>query len=66
MAEFLRLHHLGVKALALNDDEMLRVVLPWLPFETTLGQMTLAEFRRMHPVVHFTRALSTPNASSST
>lgn len=53
-AEFLRLHHLGVKSLALHDDEMLALVLPWLPFETTLGSVTLAEFRRTHPVVHYT------------
>ena len=26
LAEFLRIHHLGVKALALHDDEMLRLV----------------------------------------
>jgi len=57
MAAFLRLHHLGVKALALHDDEMLRVVLPWLPFETTLGSVTLEEFRRTHPVVRYTRTV---------
>ena len=57
MADFLRLHHLGVKALALHDDDMLRVVLPWLPFETTLGVMTLTEFRRTHPVVHYSRTV---------
>jgi molecular chaperone HtpG len=51
---FLRLHHLGVKSLALHDDAMLTLVLPWLPFETTLGTVTLAEFRRTHPVVQYT------------
>ncbi|SEG35140.1 molecular chaperone HtpG [Thermomonospora echinospora] len=45
---FLRLHHLGVKAMALHDDEMLRIVDRWLEFETSAGPMTLAEFRRRH------------------
>lgn len=52
--QFLRLHHLGVKSLALHDDELLALVLPLLPFETTLGQITLTEFRRTHPIVHYT------------
>jgi molecular chaperone HtpG len=50
---FLRLHALGVKAMALHDDAMLELVLPWLPFETTLGHVSLAEFRRTHPVVRY-------------
>ncbi|MQY07407.1 HSP90 family protein [Actinomadura macrotermitis] len=46
---FLRLHQLGVKAMALHDDDMLRLVDRWLEFETSAGPMTLAEFRRRHP-----------------
>ncbi|MEW2356856.1 HSP90 family protein [Spirillospora sp. NPDC029432] len=45
---FLRLHQLGVKAMALQDDDMLRIVDRWLEFETSAGPMTLAEFRRRH------------------
>ncbi|MBO3751396.1 HSP90 family protein [Streptosporangiaceae bacterium NEAU-GS5] len=51
---FLRLHHLGVKALALHDDDLLRLVDQWLDFETSDGPMTLAEFRRRHPDGRFT------------
>jgi len=51
---FLRLHHLGVKAMALHDDEMLRIVDRWLEFETSDGPMTLAEFRRRHPEGRYT------------
>ncbi len=54
LGEFLSLHQMGVKALALHDDELLRVILPWLPFETTLGWTTLAEFRRTFPEVRYT------------
>jgi molecular chaperone HtpG len=40
---FLGIHQLGVKALALHDDEMLRLVYRWLRFETNHGRMTAAE-----------------------
>ncbi|MFC0027932.1 HSP90 family protein [Micromonospora chaiyaphumensis] len=51
---FLRVHHLGVKALAVHDDEMLRLVDQWWPFETNMGPLTLAEFRERHTVVRYT------------
>ncbi|RAY15451.1 HSP90 family protein [Actinomadura craniellae] len=51
---FLRLHQLGVKAMALHDDEMLRIVDRWLEFETSAGPMTLHEFRRRHPGGRYT------------
>ncbi|GAA2451116.1 HSP90 family protein [Actinomadura vinacea] len=50
---FLRLHQLGVKAMALHDDDMLRIVHRWLEFETSAGPMTLAEFRRRHSDARF-------------
>ncbi|MET9733939.1 HSP90 family protein [Streptomyces sp. NPDC006458] len=57
LSAFLGVHHLGVRALARHDGEMLRTMLPWLPFETTEGQMSLEEFAQRHPVVHFTRTV---------
>ncbi len=48
---FIAVHHLAVKALARFDDELLRLLLPWLPFETTDGHVTLDEFARSHPTV---------------
>ncbi|MEU6716618.1 HSP90 family protein [Nonomuraea sp. NPDC046802] len=46
---FLTLHQLGVKALALHDDDMLRLVDRWLEYETSAGPMTLAQFRATFP-----------------
>lgn len=57
LARFLSVHHLGVKSLARHDPEMLRLMLPWLPFETTDGQVSLEEFARAHTVVHVTRTV---------
>ncbi|MFI1413889.1 HSP90 family protein [Streptomyces sp. NPDC020707] len=57
LGAFLTVHHLGVKSLARHDREMLRTMLPWLPFETTDGRLSLEEFAQRHPVVHFTRTV---------
>jgi molecular chaperone HtpG len=54
LAEFLDIHHVGVKALALHDDEMLRLVDSWWPVETNSGRMTLAEFRRRYGLIRYT------------
>ncbi|MEV6105953.1 HSP90 family protein [Streptomyces sp. NPDC051940] len=48
---FLSVHHLAVKALARHDDDLLRMLLPWLPFETTDGHVTLDEFARGHATI---------------
>ncbi|NUS17575.1 MAG: HSP90 family protein [Streptomyces sp.] len=57
LTHFLAVHHLGVKTLARHDPALLRVMLPWLPFETTDGRLPLDEFAGRHPVVHFTRTV---------
>ncbi|MEV5604731.1 HSP90 family protein [Streptomyces sp. NPDC052299] len=51
LARFLGAHHLAVKSLAVHDDEILRMLLPWIPFETTDGSATLDEFARTHRTV---------------
>lgn len=57
IAEFLNVHHLGVKALARHDDELLSIMLPWLQFETSGGRMSLADFARAHPTFHVTETV---------
>ena len=54
LSRFLAIHHLGVKALALHDDEMLRLVEQWWPVETNVGRMTLAEFRERYGLLRYT------------
>jgi hypothetical protein len=54
---FLALHHLGVKALALHDDDLLRLVDRWLEYETSAGPMTLAQFRAGHPNGRYTSSV---------
>ncbi|MFZ3498857.1 HSP90 family protein [Streptomyces sp. 5.8] len=57
LAAFLSVHHLGVKSLARHDAELLGLMLPWLPFETSDGSMSLEEFAAAHTEIHFTRTV---------
>ncbi|NEA49980.1 HSP90 family protein [Streptomyces sp. SID10815] len=57
LSRFLQVHHLAVKSLAVHDDEILRMLLPWLPFETTDGHTTLDEFARTHRTVLVTSSV---------
>ncbi|MBF9067129.1 HSP90 family protein [Streptacidiphilus fuscans] len=57
LRQFLDVHHLAVKALARHDDQLLALLLPWLPFETTDGRVSLDEFARTHPVVLVTQTV---------
>jgi molecular chaperone HtpG len=52
LAAFLSVHTLGVKALAAHDQELAAIMLPHLRFETTDGQVSLADFARAHPTVY--------------
>jgi molecular chaperone HtpG len=54
LAAFLRVHHLGVKAMAVRDEEMLRLVDAWLPFSTNRGLMPLGQFRRGLTMIRYT------------
>jgi molecular chaperone HtpG len=47
------IHHLSIKALCAHDDECLELFAAFLPFETSLGTMTLIECRERDPVVRY-------------
>src|SRR5262249_28586845 len=54
---FLAVHALAGRALARFDGELLRIMLPWLPFETTDGAVSLDEFTRNHRVLLVTKTV---------
>ncbi|MBO1750634.1 HSP90 family protein [Actinotalea sp. BY-33] len=56
MQRFLDLHHVAVKTMALEDDELLRIVLPLLPFRTNQGTSTLPDLLATTDVVRVTAA----------
>lgn len=45
-----RVHALALKALAVHDEDLLRLFAPWLPVDTSLGRMTLTEVTARGPV----------------
>lgn len=44
LKQLIRLHYLSIKGLAAEDDEFLTLFLPWLPFDSSLGSVTLPEY----------------------
>ncbi|MDM8551776.1 HSP90 family protein [Desulfobacterales bacterium HSG2] len=46
LQNLIRLHFRSLKALASENPELLRVFGKWLPFETSLGEMTFDEIRK--------------------
>lgn len=57
VVDFLRIHHVGVKALALHDDEMLELVAQWWPMETNVGRLTLNDFRDRYGTIRYCSTL---------
>lgn len=53
LRQLIAMHHLSIKALALEDDDFFRLFIDWLPFETTLGTLTLGEYRAEHSPVRY-------------
>ena len=47
----LSVHYLPMKGLAVEDDEFFRMFIDWLPFETSLGHITLKEILEHDSVI---------------
>ncbi|KAF6583597.1 HSP90 family protein, partial [Paenibacillus sp. EKM208P] len=43
LQHWIRLHELSMKALAVEDDEFLRIMYRWFSFESTFGRRELKE-----------------------
>lgn len=46
LAMLIQTHHLALKSLALEDDDVLRFIAPWFQFETSMGRLNFEEIRR--------------------
>ncbi|HEX8142538.1 MAG TPA: HSP90 family protein [Pyrinomonadaceae bacterium] len=57
LKKLIELHYLSIKALAADDEELFRIFVKWLPFETNMGTMTLTEYRQEHEIVRFALSL---------
>ena len=54
---FLGVHHLALKAMTLGDDDFARTVLPWLPVETSAGDMTIGELAERFGGARYTESV---------
>ncbi len=54
LEQLITLHSLSIKALAVQDDDFYRLFIDWLPFETSMGRMTLGEYRQEYPTIRYT------------
>ena len=46
-------HYRAMKALAVDDDDFFRLMIDWLPFETTLGHLTMGEIRQQKNEIRY-------------
>lgn len=53
LVQLILLHHRAIKALAVHDDEFYRLFIDWLPFETSLGTLSMGEYRSKHKRVRY-------------
>ncbi len=53
LRKIISIHYLSIKALAIDDDEFFRMFIDWMPFETTLGWMSLGEYKKLNSRIAF-------------
>src|SRR5205823_5442127 len=53
LEQLIGLHHLSIKALAVQDEDFYRLFVNWLPFETTQGDMKLGEYKNQNPILRY-------------
>lgn len=58
MREFLKVHHLGAKAMAADDPEMLEIIADLLPWQTTVGDLPLREFAARDRLIQYVTSVA--------
>lgn len=53
LERLIAIHQRAIKALAVEDDEFYRLVIDWLPFETSAGEMTFGQYRESSEKVRY-------------
>lgn len=57
LAEFIGIHHLALKALAVHDAELAALVVPWLSVQTSAGEMTIEQYLALTDTVRYTETI---------
>ncbi len=54
LSQIIKIHHLYIKALALEDSELLKMFIDYIPFETNKGDMTFLSLRTYNEIIYYT------------
>jgi molecular chaperone HtpG len=58
LTRFLDVHHLAIKALAVEDDQCYRTFIDWLPFDTSQGRRTMQALRESEASIRYVAEVS--------
>ena len=57
LSEIVRIHHVYIKALAVEDNELLKLFIDYVPFETNKGSMSFLSLKTYNDVIYYTPSL---------
>jgi len=57
LQEILRVHNLAIKALALEDDDFFKLIIDYIPLETSMGRVTLTEYKKHNKTIRYVPGL---------
>ncbi len=57
LREIIKIHTLAIKALSLEFDELYKLFIDWLPFETSLGILTFGEIKKRTDIIQYTPSI---------
>jgi len=57
LSEIIRIHHIYIKALAVEDRELLKMFIDYIPFETNKGYMPFLSIKTYNDMVYYTPSL---------
>lgn len=55
--QIIKIHHLYIKALAVQDTELLKMFVDFIPFETNKGMMNFLSLRTYNDIIYYTPSL---------
>src|SRR5439155_22746181 len=53
LRRLIAIHHVSIKSLAAQDEEFCKLFIGFLPFETSLGEMTLDEYKHRYGGIQY-------------
>lgn len=57
LSEIIRIHHIYIKALAVEDKELLKLFIDYIPFETNKGYMAFLAIKTYNNTIYYTPSL---------